>query len=195
MERVLKSLRDRIDMPKAKRLSLSKRSGYTLAIITVGCLAGCVTTTDRNDPRFAVRTFGEVFPLTKTVRQRSHVLPEVTRQTFREITIAQGSGFAGYDAIRIFSDGSGYAVAAVSESRACRLPLQLSAQQLDLLIRAIHEDKLGRINALYSSGIDDGAQGFVELVTAGGRVATGSTTTSFPFPTYTPSAINRFGRA
>ncbi|EDY19722.1 hypothetical protein CfE428DRAFT_2898 [Chthoniobacter flavus Ellin428] len=100
----------------------------------------------------------------------NRALPEVTGESFREITVAQGSGRDGFETIRIFADGTGYAVARIGDSRAVRIPLHLSPPQLALLLRAIQQDRLRDIQGLYSSGIQDGTQGFVELVTSRGRV-------------------------
>jgi hypothetical protein len=121
--------------------------------------------------RFSVRPGGEDFKLSETKPQPGAHRPlRVDHESFREITVAQGSGRDGFDTIRIFADGSGYAVVGLSNSRAVRVPFRLSAPQLDSLIRAIQQDQLGSIQGMYSSGAVDGTQGFVELVTSAGRV-------------------------
>lgn len=120
---------------------------------------------------FSTRPNEEKFELHETrPQQGNRGSPEVTDESFREITVAQGSGMDGFETIRIFSDGTGYAVAPLDNSRAARVPLYLSHQQLTLLVRAIQQDRLRHIKGMYSSGADDGTQGFVELVTSRGRV-------------------------
>jgi hypothetical protein len=145
-------------------------SALTLLFLALpACTTQHDSTTDVR--RFSVQPYGDDFKLSKTRPQPSgHRLSLVSRERFREITVAQGSGLDGFDTIRIFADGSGYAVVGLSESRAVRVPLRLSGQLLDLLVRAIQQDRMGRIKGMYSSGVADGTQGFVELVTSEGRV-------------------------
>lgn len=120
---------------------------------------------------FSTRPYGDDVGLQKASSQRgSRALPEVTSESFREITVAQGSGLDGFETIRIFSDGTGYAVVRFDGSHAARVPLHLSHQQLALLLVAIQQDRLRHIKGMYSSGFSDGTQGFVELVTSRGRV-------------------------
>lgn len=120
---------------------------------------------------FSVKPFGDEPMLRETRPQRSHrTVPEVTGDSFREVTIAQGSGLGGFETIRLFSDGSGYAVVRLSDTHAARVPIRLPPRQLALLVRAIQQDQLHRIRGMYSSGIADGTQGFVELVTSAGKV-------------------------
>ena len=154
------------------RPTLMQRS-LTAVVLLWLVASGC---TSRHDPAgyvgsFAVRPLGEDSKLTDAKPQSgTRGLPDATRQTFREITIAQGSGLLGFDTIRIFADGSGYAIAGLDNARAIRVPLQLSNEQLGGLLRAIRQDRLVRIKGSYSSGVHDGAQGFVELITTDGRV-------------------------
>ncbi len=145
------------------------------SLIALCCLAVSACSTQpgaRMGPRsFSTRPSGEDFTLRETKPQPGHrVLPEVTGESFREITVAQGSGINGFETIRIFADGTGYAIGVLDDGRAVRVPLHLSPPQMALLLRAIRQDRLRQIQGLYSSGICDGTQGFVELVTATGRV-------------------------
>src|SRR4051794_30313060 len=147
-----------------------------VSILILVCLAltACTTQQDSTSEvrKFSVRPYGDDEKLTETRPQkRGHHLPEVNRESFKEITIAQGSGMDGFDTIRIFADGSGYAIVGLPESRGLRVPFKLSAEELNSLIRAIQHDQLGQIKGMYSSGVADGTQGFVELVTSAGRVS------------------------
>lgn len=148
---------------------------HVSVILILLCLAvpACTTWHDSTTDvrRFSVRPGGEEFKLSETRPQAGAHRPlQVDHEGFREITVAQGSGRDGFDTIRIFAGGSGYAVAGLSNSRAVRVPFRLSAPQFDSLIRAMQQDQLGSIKGMYSSGALDGTQGFVELVTSAGRV-------------------------
>jgi len=155
---------------KNQKPNLAQRVSSAL-ILWCLALPACTTLHDSTPDarRFSVQPSGDDFSKTRP-QPGGHRLSLVSRESFREVTVAQGSGRDGFDTIRIFADGSGYAVVGLSESRAFRVPLRLSGQQLDLLIRAIQQDQIGRIKGMYSSGAADGTQGFVELVTSSGRV-------------------------
>jgi hypothetical protein len=60
---------------------------------------------------FSGRPYGEAPKATRIDDQKGDALEEkVTAENFKELTIGQGSGLDRFDAIQIFSDGSGYAV-------------------------------------------------------------------------------------
>jgi hypothetical protein len=95
----------------------------------------------------------------------------LTRTTFAEVTIALGSGWDGFDSFRIFSDGAGYAVVRKSGTETVKIPFRISSDQLSGLIKAVNSCKPGNIQGLYSAGVADGTQGFIEIQSkSGGRV-------------------------
>jgi len=138
-------------------------------------LTACATIMTTDDLRFSVRPFGEPQKLKTTKPQEgTHSLLPPARQNFREMTIAQGSGRDGFHCLRIFADGKGYAAVGLPEtsrhSEGFQVPIQLSSAELDGLLAAMRQDGLHRVKGEYSSGVDDGVQGFVEVVTSEGRV-------------------------
>jgi hypothetical protein len=147
-------------------------------------VAACSTTGTLSDARFSVHPFSEFGrqKLERTEPQKgTRSLVEPNRRNFREMTIAQGSGLDGFDSLRIFADGKGYAVVGLSWAgppkdfrprrlKGIQVPIQLSSAKLDGLLTAMRQDQLHRIKGQYSSGLADGSQGFVEAATSGGRV-------------------------
>ena len=136
-------------------------------------LSAC-TTISKDDARirsFSISPNGERSEARETRPQRGHrAMPEITADSFREVTIAQGSGLDGFETIRVFSDRSGYVIVRLSGTRAARVPFRLSSQQFTHLISALQQDEIHRISGMYSAGIADGTQGFIEVVTSNGRV-------------------------
>ena len=122
--------------------------------------------------KFSVTSFGEYQPLSETRPQLGKLLRPLDRASFREITIAQGGADGDLDSVRIFSDGTGYAVATDSNgNRAYRVEIRLSDDELSQLIEAAQKDRIHSIPAMLASNIRDGSVGFVQLVTAAGSVA------------------------
>jgi hypothetical protein len=144
----------------------------TAPILCLCFLATSCTTTTMEERRFSVRPYGEIERLTKTQPQEgTQRLPKIARQSFRELTIAQGSGLDGFDSIRVFADGSGYAIVGLPSSRdGVQIPLRLSDSQLDRMISAMQRDELHRVLGIYSTDLADGTQGFVEVVTSAGQI-------------------------
>ncbi len=102
-------------------------------------------------------------------QQGDELAENVTVANFKEVTIAQGSGMMGFNAIRIFTDGSGYAVFSKKELHNQKVLLSLSKKELKGLIAALNNDKITRIKGVYSAAILDGTQGFVEIKTTAGH--------------------------
>ncbi len=111
------------------------------------------------------------FKLKITKKQKGDVIEDkITRKNFKEVTIAQGSGLDGFDAIRLFEDGSGYIVFSNDppwENK--KVKISLSTAELDGLLVALNNDKISKIKGMYSSGVMDGTQGFIEIKTKKGR--------------------------
>ncbi|CAN5885574.1 hypothetical protein BH11VER1_BH11VER1_06060 [soil metagenome] len=138
-------------------------------------LCGCSTGTVESlnfwpHLRFSERPFGEAQKLVSTTAQsgKSVATGTITRTTFREITIAQGSGLEGFDVIRIYADGTGYATVGDFEQGTAIIPLSLPAHTMEALHQAIKRDRPEDWLASYSSDLHDGAQGFAELQTSAG---------------------------
>jgi hypothetical protein len=143
-------------------------------------LCGCSTSTVESlnswpHLRFSDKPFGEVQKLTSTTPQpeNSIAIGPITRATFREITVAQGSGMDGYDVIRIYADGTGYATVGDFEHGTAIIPLSISASTMEALYQAIKRDRPEDWQASYSSDLNDGAQGFAELQTNAGSTRCG----------------------
>lgn len=118
------------------------------------------------DLRFSSHPFGKQ-PLTSTTPPsgKSTAIGPVNRATFREITIAQGSGLEGFNVIRIYADGTGYVTVGDFEHGTAVIPLSLSASTMEALYQAIKQDRPEDWLDSYSSDLNDGAQGFAELQT------------------------------
>jgi len=121
-------------------------------------------------PKF-VTLLDKGFKLKITKKQKGDVIEDnITRKNFKEVTIAQGSGLDGFDAIRLFADGSGYIVFSNDppwENK--KVKITLTAVELDGLLTALNSDKISKIKGMYSSGVMDGTQGFIEIKTKKGR--------------------------
>lgn len=96
----------------------------------------------------------------------------VTKKTFRELTLAQGSGQTGFDTLRIYADGTGYVVVGEDFVGAAKLPITLSDAVMNELMAAIRADHVASLQGSYSSSLNDGAQAFVQVVTSRGTVET-----------------------
>lgn len=125
---------------------------------------------DEKGIKFSARPYGEATKATRIDEQKGHRLKDTVSPTnFEELTIAQGSGLDGFDAIRIFSNGSGYAVFSNARDRNRKVAIKLSEKEMGELIASLNADKVAQIMGLYSAGWNDGTQGFVEIKTKEGR--------------------------
>lgn len=132
----------------------------------------CSCAPAEKQPTFSVRMYGGKPELERSVPQRQQQkLGPLTSRTFREVTISQGSGATGFDSLRVFADGHGYAAVNKLGGIAEYLPLTLSRQEMKALLDALRRDDAQRLAAVYSAGMEDGTQGFVELVLTEGKVA------------------------
>lgn len=94
----------------------------------------------------------------------------ISPDNFQEVTIAQGSGLDGFDAIRVFQDRSGYIVFSEQRDRNEKVTIVLTAEEMTGLFEALNRDKITQIEGSYSSGVDDGVQGFIEIKSPEGRI-------------------------
>lgn len=119
---------------------------------------------------FAVTPLGERIKATRIDAQKGHrVLDPITLSDFQEVTIAQGSGEDGFDAIRIYQSRSGYIVFSEQRDTNRKVSISLTTEEMTGLFQALNRDKIAKIEGLYSSGVDDGTQGFVEIKASGSR--------------------------
>jgi hypothetical protein len=73
-------------------------------------LCACTSTWESETPRFAVHPYGVVDqPAKRESQEGSGIGPVLSQTEFVEVSIAQGSGLDGFDAIRVFGDGAAYA--------------------------------------------------------------------------------------
>lgn len=135
-------------------------------------LAGCShrAPAELQNSGFSVRPFGERFPLADVKPQRGVPLKPVNRKSFSEITLAQGgAGQSGFNSIRVFQDGSGYAVVfSAASGHAFKVRFQLSDAELDQLVEAMQEDRIHQVAKSVASSLHDGSVGFVQIVTTAG---------------------------
>ena len=110
------------------------------------------------------------FVATTPQRPGGGISAPVTKDSFREMTLAQGSGWHGFDTLRIYADGTGYAVIGKDHEGAAKLPITLPEPAMQELMAALNADHVGRLKGSYSIGIHDGSQGFVQVMTANGTV-------------------------
>jgi hypothetical protein len=149
---------------------------HILSLVTMASLAACQSTQPEIKPGFSWLSFGEDRPMTSFTPQPPGTVTAgpITKDTFQEITIAQGSGFMGFDTVRIFRDGSGYVVIGDFESQSgslpggAKIPISLDAAAFDALLRAIQLDKAHQLHAIYTSELNDGCQAFIELRSTNG---------------------------
>lgn len=122
-------------------------------------------------PHFSIRPLGEDHVATQVDPQRGRLAAPLTRDSFREFTIGQGSGRDGFDSVRVFADGSGtFNTSSPSQGGAGQVSFQLSQQERDALIEALVQSRITGLAGMYTSGIWDGTQGFFEVRTSDGRV-------------------------
>ena len=120
--------------------------------------------------RFSVTPLGEPIPATRIDPQKGDRIPNpVTLNSFREVTIAQGSGLEGFDAIRIYQDRSGYIVFSKQRDTNKKVSITLTTPEMNGLLEALNRDKIARIEGLYTTDVHDGTQGFIEIKALGGR--------------------------
>lgn len=145
-------------------------AAVSIAIIASGCESTQPTGATASAFRFSTTPLGDRFPATRIDKQKGGDIPNpITEDHFREVTIAQGSGSDGFDAIRVFQDRSGYIVFSEQRDTNQRVAISLTADEMSGLLQALNDDKIARIEGSYSSGIHDGTQGFIEIKASGGR--------------------------
>ncbi|HRQ89382.1 MAG TPA: hypothetical protein PLA50_11325 [Bacteroidia bacterium] len=133
----------------------------------VSCVASAVPIPSK---LFALRPFGEKFELFETHEQEGDgTFSRVATGNFVEATIAQGSGFSGFDSIRIHSSGSAEIVFGNSGEDFRKVETKLNPSELEGLFEAFNRDGMHEIKGSYRTRRSDGVQGFVELVTREGR--------------------------
>jgi hypothetical protein len=132
---------------------------------------GCASSTQTGSAvRFSVTPFGERITATRIDAQKGdHISNPIVSSDFKEVTIAQGSGVDGFDAVRVYQDGSGYIVFPEREDKNRRVAINLTPEEMSGLFQALNRDKIALIDGLYSTELNDGAQGFIEIKTSGGR--------------------------
>lgn len=135
--------------------------------------------------RFQLFPLGKELPestIEKTAQPAGSLSQEISNDNFLEVTIGQGSGWKGFDVIRIFKGGSGYAVFSpqspwgetisvvrFDEEANSKASFQLDGAKMDRLLVALNADELFRIDEMYhATSIQDGVQGFVEIKTTEG---------------------------
>ncbi len=120
--------------------------------------------------KFSVTPFGERTVVTRTDEQEGDDLPAgITTNTFKEVTIAQGSGLDGFDSIRVFSSGEAYMVFPEQGDTNQKATFTLMEDDLAGLIGALNADRIDQIKGSYSTKFWDGVQGFIEIKTSEGR--------------------------
>lgn len=123
-----------------------------------------------SDMRFSSRPFGEAFELFESREQKGNgTFSKVDKANFVEATIAQGSGFYGYRSIRVRSSGAVEVVYRESEERFRKVQTSLEPSELDGLFAALNRDRIHQIKGSYRADMNDGSQGFIDVVTTQGR--------------------------
>ena len=149
----------------------ARRSVAICTLLAFG-LAGCATVSSDDIEHFSARPNGGD-PLRKSSGRAAEApIGEITAHNFTEITVAQGSGLAGYDSVRVLADGTGYAVVGNRHDEYFRVPISLTRPEMADFFRAMNQDRLPRLKGVYSAGIDDGVQGFVVVTTKVGSLYT-----------------------
>ena len=120
---------------------------------------------------FSVAPFGRDNEVTEIGAQTGDAIASpISVGDFREFTIAQGSGMAGFDAIRVFGDRTGYIVFAEEGQRKnTKVLIALTEAEVAGLLAALNEDRVDSIKGFYAAGVFDGSQGFLEIATDSGR--------------------------
>ncbi len=147
---------------------------WIAAVVLTAIVSGCESTQPTDETvsavRFVVTPLGEHFAATRIDKQKGSDIPSpITVNNFQEVTIAQGSGLDGFDVIRIFQNRTGYAVFSEERDTNKKVSISLTEEEMTTLFQALNRDKIAEIEGLYSSGVHDGAQGFIELKASGGR--------------------------
>ena len=141
-----------------------------VTLIICSCAAG----KPKAGVRFSAKPYGETSKAIRVDKQKGDGLEgKVTKANFKEVTIAQGAGRDGFDAIRVFAGGKFYAIFSKVFTGPWqqneKVELVLSDDELTGLIAALNQDKVSEIEGLYSAGWHDGTQGFIEIKTSKGR--------------------------
>ena len=145
-------------------------AAVALCIVAAGCESSQLADATVTGIRFSVTPLGERIRATRIDPQKGHRIPDtVTMNNFQEVTIAQGSGLDGFDAIRVKQDCSGYIVFSEQRDMNKRVSISLTADEMSGLLEALNRDKLAEIEGLYSSEVHDGTQGFIEIKASEGR--------------------------
>jgi len=144
---------------------------WIAAISLSTAIFGCASSTQTGSAvRFSVTPFGDRTKATRIDAQKGdHILNPITSSDFEEVTIAQGSGLNGFDAVRVYHNGSGYIVFSERRDKNRRIAINLTPGEMSGLFQALNRDKIALIDGLYSTEFNDGAQGFIEIKTSGGR--------------------------
>lgn len=146
-----------------------------IAAVALTAIASGCQSTQPNDAtvsavRFAVSPLGERFAATRIDKQKGGDIPSpIAVNNFQEVTIAQGSGLDGFDVIRIFQSHTGYAVFSEERDTNEKVFISLTEEEMTTLFQALNRDKIAQIEGSYSSGVHDGAQGFIEIKASGAR--------------------------
>jgi len=117
-----------------------------------------------------VQPYGKATKAVSSAKQKGDPIEEkITKKNFKGATIAQGSGLEGFDAIRLFSNGSGYIVFSKERRKNKKVKIILTDEELEGFLVALNLDRVSEIKGLYSAGLHDGTQGFIEINTSKGR--------------------------
>ena len=146
-------------------------AAIALSFAGLGCESSTQpTTATLSAMRFSVTPLGERIKATRIDEQNGdRVSNPIVLSDFQEVTIAQGSGLEGFDAIRVYQDRSGYIVFSEQRDRNKRVAISITAEEMTGLLQTLNRDKIAEIEGLYSSGVHDGTQGFIEIRASGGR--------------------------
>lgn len=145
-------------------------AAVALCIVAAGCKSSQLADATVSGIRFSVTPLGERIRATRIDPQKGDRIPKtITMNNFQEVTIAQGSGLDGFDAIRVNQDRSGYIVFSEQRDMNKRVSISLTADEMSGLLEALNRDKITEIEGLYSSGVHDGTQGFIEIKASEGR--------------------------
>jgi len=149
------------------RCAMNWIAAISLSIAILGCASSTQTASAL---RFSVTPYGERMRATRIDTQKGdHISHPITSSDFEEMTIAQGSGLDGFDAVRVYQDGSGYIVFSERRGKNKRVAMNLTPEEMSGLFQALNRDKIALIKGLYSTKLNDGTQGFLEIKTSGGR--------------------------
>jgi hypothetical protein len=119
---------------------------------------------------FVLRPAGDALPLSKKENQSGDLSGgEISRDTFREVTLAQGTGEGGFNLLRIFRGGEVVCVHGTKTGKRKTWKSTIPVSLVDGLMQALNEDRVSEIEGLYSAALPQGTQGFVELSMTYGR--------------------------